>query len=260
MRFPPGLSNTVDPAPPRSPKPAAIFAARRALDATQMGDLRSANLLAMIKAMGNSPAEGINQAPPRKGTKADTAHQLHQKTRSAWRPVAGRGAEESDWRGREEEEQEAMLEYAMRNCAGGDWAAPGVPRQLMPELLPQDYPAASEAEEAETGWAAWGLNKRACLVCCASPPEVRTMRCAGSGCSCPARYCSAAHQKEAWKHLGHDSSCGQPLPSPDSIRTALPVALVGTLKEFGGLSAPIAAACLARCSQLLDGNVAGRAA
>ena len=154
-----------------------------------------------------------------------------------------------------------MLEAAMRNCAGaGDWAAPGVPRQLMPELLPH-CPAVSEAaKEAETGWAAWGLNKRACLVCGASPPEVRTMRCAGSGCSCPARYCSVAHQKEAWKHLGHDSSCGRDLPSPDFIRTALPAALVGTLKEFGGLNARIAASCLARCSQLLDGNAAGHAA
>lgn len=249
----------------------------------------SAEFLALIKSMGNRPAEGTDRAPA-KGTSEDTARQLHKLTRSAWHPVAGRGAEESDWRGREarhpahrmalhvhrmawrtnrashgaphgasqDAEQEAMLEAAMRNSAGGDWAAPSVPRQLsMPELLLQDGVATNEANEAaDAGWATWGLHKHACLVCGASLPEVRTMRCAGSGCvSCPARYCSAEHQRKAWKLLGHNSSCGQPLPSPDSIRTALPTALVSTLKEFGGLDVPLVAACLARCSQLFDGGV-----
>ena len=136
-------------------------------------------LMQMLRAPGNSPAAG-RAAPPAKGTRMDAARQLHKTTRSTWVPVAGRGAEENvSWRGREDAEQEAMLEAALRGVQSGDWVAPGVPRQLeMPELMQQQDGTGAD-DDSETGWATWGLHKRMCLVCGASPPEVRTMRCAG---------------------------------------------------------------------------------
>ena len=62
------------------------------------------------------------------------------------------------------------------------------------------------------------------------------------------RYCCQEHQKAAWK-AGHKASCGQPLPSMESILRLIvvdhkPEKVVALLREFGVGHSEIAVTCL----------------
>jgi len=59
-------------------------------------------------------------------------------------------------------------------------------------------------------------------------------------------YCSTACQREGWKRRGHKRSCGNALPTKDSIACAAPGSLVASLEEFGPASSKLTLACLDR--------------
>ena len=68
-----------------------------------------------------------------------------------------------------------------------------------------------------------------------------------SGCKALV-YCSAECQKQGWKR-GHQKSCGEPLPTPESVPALAPKKVSAVLREFGPAHAPIAMACAARCEE-----------
>ena len=86
------------------------------------------------------------------------------------------------------------------------------------------------------------LNLSRCCATCGSRTALKV--CAGDGCR--AKYCSTACQREGWKRRGHKRSCGNALPTKDSIACAAPGSLVASLEEFGPASSKLTLACLDR--------------
>jgi hypothetical protein len=82
---------------------------------------------------------------------------------------------------------------------------------------------------------------RACTECGAQP--VTLSRC---GKCRLVHYCSRACQLAGWNRGGHKRTCGQPLPTPESVRGSSPTQLQRTVAEFGCASAQVATACMMR--------------
>ena len=72
------------------------------------------------------------------------------------------------------------------------------------------------------------------------------------------QYCSRECQLASWSRGGHKHSCGQPLPTPESVRGCPAEKVQRTLAEFGCASAQVATACMLRIAQAHPVSPEGR--
>ena len=104
----------------------------------------------------------------------------------------------------------------------------------------------------------FGLLQRSCSECGRLPPD-NTKWSVCSRCNVN-QYCCAEHQKQAWKHGGHKSFCGQPLPTLESLAAAADTRrcyqpYMDALRQFGRACPQLAVNCMVNVANRLDSNL-----
>ena len=122
------------------------------------------------------------------------------------------------------------------------WSAEPEAIRAMPLAEEGGHVETARILKEHTSDALESLNLSRCCATCGSRTALKV--CAGDGCR--AKYCSTACQREGWKRRGHKRSCGNALPTKDSIACAAPGSLVASLEEFGPASSKLTLACLDR--------------
>lgn len=135
--------------------------------------------------------------------------------------------------------QSANLEVVAEEASPAERPPPRYDGSLLSVALDTNLP------EMQPDFAALATVCTECGVTADDSPNRALSRC---GKCKRVQYCSRECQVAGWKRGGHKHSCGQPLPTPRSVRDCPAEALGRTLAEFGCSCPQIATACMTRAA------------